>query len=441
MSQSTPKSELYEFGPFRLDVAERVLTKGPQVIPLTPKAFDTLVVLLRHSGHVVDKDELLKEVWPDTFVEEGILAVNVAAIRKALSEGEEGRSYIETVPRRGYRFVGEVRQTAKASEDGAAAGEPPEIKRSGIVPWGLAAGLLALVSLAIGWYVSRSRPTSIPPPSSPIPLTSYPGTELSPTFSPDGSQVAFSWDGEHQDNFDIYVKQVDRADAVRLTSDPARDMSPAWSPDGRYIAFAREGAVFLIPPTGGTERKVAEVRAGDIEWTRDSKSLIVSARTLRECRLLRVSVDTGEPTELTSPPGGQDFSAGDFNVALSPDGLNVAFVRYHTANVLYLYLMPLTGGEPRRLTQNESQVYGVTWTADGREIVYSSPTTLRRRSVEAPSDSPSERVGGVDPARAVGHPSFPARHWDMSAWPTNVLFWTRIFGHKIPRNHPHRRAN
>jgi len=98
----------FEFGPFRLDVAERVLTKGQQVIPLTPKAFETLVVLVRNGGRVVEKDELLKEVWPDTFVEEGVLAVNVAAIRKALSNGEEGRSYIETVPRRGYRFIGKV---------------------------------------------------------------------------------------------------------------------------------------------------------------------------------------------------------------------------------------------------------------------------------------------------------------------------------------------
>ena len=84
-----------------MDTIERVLTKGQQVIPLTPKAFDTLVMLVRNSGHVVDKDELLKEVWPDTFVEESVLAVNVAAIRKALSDGEEGRSYVETVPRRG----------------------------------------------------------------------------------------------------------------------------------------------------------------------------------------------------------------------------------------------------------------------------------------------------------------------------------------------------
>ena len=90
MSKPLQSRELYDFGAFRLDAVDRALTKNGQVIPLTPKAFDTLVVLVRNSGHVVEKDVLLKEVWPDTFVEEGVLAVNVAAIRKALSDGEEG---------------------------------------------------------------------------------------------------------------------------------------------------------------------------------------------------------------------------------------------------------------------------------------------------------------------------------------------------------------
>ena len=388
-NQST--TELYEFGPFRAEAIERVLTKGQQVVPLTPKAFDTLVVLLRNSGHVVEKDELLKEVWPDTFVEEGVLAVNVAAIRKALSEGEEGRSYIETVPRRGYRFVGEVKALGRSSGGGPAANETEQRKKSLATPWALAAGLLAMALLVgFGWFIFRSRSTSIPQPSSPIPLTSYPGIELNPTFSPDGSQVAFSWNGEQQDNFDIYVKVIDRANGVRLTSDPARDMSPAWSPDGRHIAFAREGAVFLIPPTGGQERKVADLRVSDIEWTRDSKALIVSAGTFRKSQILRISVETEEVKELTTPPASQEIAYGDFNVAVSPDGLNLAFVRFHTSATAALYLMPLTGGEPRRLTKNEGCDSGVTWTADGREIVYSLGPRLWRRSADLQSDSPSQ---------------------------------------------------
>ena len=264
-------------------------------------------------------------------------------------------------------------------------------------------GLLTLVAVGAHWYLSRSRSVSVAEPSPPIPLTSYPGIELNPTFSPDGSQVAFSWNGENQQNFDIYVKGIDNVDAVRLTRDPARDMSPAWSPDGRHIAFAREGVVLLIAPTGGAERTLADVRAGDIEWTPDSKALIVSAGTFRKSQLLQLSVETGKAKELTTPPTSQEIAYGDFNVALSPDGLNLAFVRLHSSVTSDLYVMPLSGGKPHRLTSNENGIYGrVTWTADGREIVYTRWPGLWRRSADPRSNSPSKRVEGVDPERSLG---------------------------------------
>ncbi|MGE0882810.1 MAG: winged helix-turn-helix domain-containing protein [Blastocatellales bacterium] len=100
---------LYEFGPFRLDVAERLLLRQGKVVPLTPKAFDLLLALLQQSGRLVEKGALLKAVWPDTFVEENNLADNISRLRKALGEGENGQKFIETVPKRGYRFVAEVK--------------------------------------------------------------------------------------------------------------------------------------------------------------------------------------------------------------------------------------------------------------------------------------------------------------------------------------------
>src|ERR1044071_9586305 len=100
---------LYEFGPFRLDATERLLLRDQQHIPLTPKAFETLLVLVEHGGHVIDKSELIKKVWPDTFVEEVNLAKNVSCLRKILG-GEQSEQYIETIPKRGYRFVASVRE-------------------------------------------------------------------------------------------------------------------------------------------------------------------------------------------------------------------------------------------------------------------------------------------------------------------------------------------
>src|SRR6185369_10692494 len=108
---------VYEFGSFRLDVTERLLQRDGQTVPLTPKVFDTLVVLVRHSGHLLRKEQLLEEVWPDTFVEEVNLAVNVSTLRKALGEMEPGQPYIETVSKQGYRFTAAVRETADEEGD------------------------------------------------------------------------------------------------------------------------------------------------------------------------------------------------------------------------------------------------------------------------------------------------------------------------------------
>src|ERR1700676_301769 len=105
------RHEIYEFGPFRLEPAERKLSRGDEVVTLTPKVFDMLVMLVRHSGHLLEKDDLIRSLWPDSFVEEGNLSNNIFVLRKALGDDPQ---YIETVPKRGYRFVGAVRQFPRA---------------------------------------------------------------------------------------------------------------------------------------------------------------------------------------------------------------------------------------------------------------------------------------------------------------------------------------
>ena len=106
-----PARRFYLFDGFRVDVGERLLFKESREVPLTPKVFDTLEVLLENSGHVLTKKELMQQVWPDSFVEENNLAQNISILRKALGESKEGEQYIQTVPKRGYRFVAEVRSS------------------------------------------------------------------------------------------------------------------------------------------------------------------------------------------------------------------------------------------------------------------------------------------------------------------------------------------
>src|SRR5215813_8596208 len=105
-----PPKTSYEFGPFRVDADDRQLLRAGEVVPLTPKVFDILLVLVQNSGHILTKAEVMKLVWPDAAVEEGNLARNISTLRNALGEKPREHQYIETVPWRGYRFVANVKQ-------------------------------------------------------------------------------------------------------------------------------------------------------------------------------------------------------------------------------------------------------------------------------------------------------------------------------------------
>src|SRR5215467_16002727 len=113
---SLPARRFYLFDGFRVDVSERLLFKDSREVTLTPKVFDTLLVLLENSSHVLTKKELMQQVWPDGFVEENNLAQNISILRKALGEGKEGERYIQTIPKRGYRFVADVRSAGDDEE-------------------------------------------------------------------------------------------------------------------------------------------------------------------------------------------------------------------------------------------------------------------------------------------------------------------------------------
>lgn len=110
-------SRFYEFGPFRLDTVERLLLRGHTPVTLTPKVFDILLMLVRNSGRALEKEVFMREIWPDSFVEEGNLNRNISTLRKALSDGQAGQRFIETIPKRGYRFVASVREIGAPTTD------------------------------------------------------------------------------------------------------------------------------------------------------------------------------------------------------------------------------------------------------------------------------------------------------------------------------------
>ncbi len=155
-----PAKHFYEFGPFRLDLGERHLRREREIIPLTPKAFDTLLMLVQNSERAMEKDELLKSIWPDTVVEENNLTQNISALRKVLGEGPDGQPYIETIPKWGYRFVARVRHVRRdaegANEAEASLPAPPPAGERALTPGFRLARALAVALLLVGLVAAAS---------------------------------------------------------------------------------------------------------------------------------------------------------------------------------------------------------------------------------------------------------------------------------------------
>jgi len=252
----------------------------------------------------------------------------------------------------------------------------------------LSIAVILVVGVAVRFYSSRlpsenltrSRSESSLPPMKVAPFTSFAGHEGNPAFSPDGKQIAFAWDGGAGDNIDIYVKPIDAGAPLRLTTDPGIDRSPTWSPDGRYIAFSRfsgsEKSISIVPAQGGPERKLYSRDWGfpgfvEVAWSPDGKLLAYLDRSTPQTHysIWLLSVENLDRRQLTWPPAG---NLSDVIPAFSPDGQTLAFVRLSSARVSDIYLMPIGGGEPRRLTFDDREIDGVAWTPEGREIVFTS---------------------------------------------------------------------
>ncbi len=372
-------------------------------------------------------------------------------------EGANDRIRI-SIPKGGYAPHFEVLEIAPAAAPPAIApaeelASPPDVDvtippKKGAAPrkpalWMTAVvAVAALIALGAGWL--NRRPKVSIPALNISPLTGDAGHDFSPAISPDGQSVAFTREGP-DGNLDIYVQTMS-GEARRLTTDIDNDLHPSWSPDGKSIAFIRAGPdtarIMLVPAAGGPEKQIAvpgrfdpghtRVSAGPLErlgnpgpaWSPDGKWLVYrQCLPTREngCPLHLVSLATQQVRRLTEQIAG----VSDVMPAWSPDGKQVVFARFLSNNsVADLYLISANGGKSTRVTTESQDIRGVTWSGDGRSLIFSSNRTgtysLWSVSLADLTISPINAIGETAIEPAVSKDNQFLVYTDAS---TNVNIW------------------
>jgi Tol biopolymer transport system component/DNA-binding winged helix-turn-helix (wHTH) protein len=427
--------EVLRFGPFEVDLRSQELRRRGIRIRLRGQSFDVLATLLSRPGELVTREELQRKLWPaESFgdFEHGLNAA-VNRLREALSDSADQPRFIETLPRRGYRFVAPVErvglgsaptplaqaessiQFEEAHSPGAETATSTQsfsigpvhrakegrnerrfvialaslllllcagaflfqhLKQKGRSAQFVEPGIAGLDSERNQTQQSGKIPSEVPEDISVTPLTVLPGSEYSPAFSPDGSQVAFAWDGGKSDGngrFDLYVKVIGSEGVEQLTHHPATWIVPAWSPDGRNIAFARAedgGApgIFMVSARGGAERKLADAtfcplpQTISLSWSPDGRQLLYAGMD----GMHFLNPGNGESRSLAIP---QQCNLG-FSPTFSPDGQWIAFSCPLHASY-DIHVLPAKGGTSKALTRVNLLPYPLAWSADSKRIVYS----------------------------------------------------------------------
>lgn len=411
------------FGPFEADLETGELRRAGAKLPLQVQPFQVLAFFLHHPGELVTREQLRSHIWPnDTFVDfDHALNTSIAKIRLAVGDDAEHPMYIETLPRRGYRFIAAVEEPPTEASN---AGEAITPGRKTRVRWWavLAVAAAGLLFTLFAWRLSRHPLQSQLPPIEVVPLVALHGSQGSPAFSPDGNQVAFEeYDGEDRA---IYTTLIGGDKPLRLTV-KSGVCCPTWSPDNRQIAFIRwleKGfSINVISALGGAEKTLYTTDIGapeslesglrgmynHLDWSPDGE-WIAFAQPWMEAYTLRIallSLDDLTVRPLTSPVG-RDY---DCQPAFSPDGSKVAFERGSGGGMgKDTFVVPVAVGPVRRLTFDNAWGGSPAWTQDGSEIVYSSnrggPMNLWRVSA---TGGPPRPVAGVS---AVAYdPSVPRK--------------------------------
>jgi len=404
MSSSADKSERASggnshrvaFDRFELDLRSGELRKDGRKIRLQAQPFQLLAMLIENAGELVTRDEVCRALWQaDTFVDfDHSVSAAVNKIREALGDSVEKPRFVETLPKRGYRFIGKIKPEAPVV---IAVAKPQQSVELVPVPaakawtsrkWTLgsvAAAVMVAAAVLFNWPFRKSGNSQ---PMTVVPFTSYPGRETAPSFSPDGSRIAFSWDNGTRSRsggpgFDLYVKAIGSETVLRLTNHPSEWISSTWSADGTQIAFHRLAAddtgIYVVPALGGPERKLLATHipysvAAPISWSPDGKWLAFSdtENGRPDGRAFLLNMETLESHEFPHDPSCNHEGALTF----SHSGQELAMSCVHNTSSFEYLVTDLQGKSKRSLTTRHEFPHGLAWSGDDKSLIVAGANAL-----------------------------------------------------------------
>ncbi|HET8678169.1 MAG TPA: winged helix-turn-helix domain-containing protein [Blastocatellia bacterium] len=392
---------LYEFGPFRLDAEEAVLLRDGKPVYLKPKVFETLLVLVESRGRVLDKETLMQRLWQDSFVEEANLTVNISQLRKALGQAEGGDQFIETVPRRGYRFTADVREvweeeaalvvkeyssshiTIEERETESTPG--PAVAKEGLpgriaqprkLLMAVAASAVVLVCLALlAVNLFRAKPQSRFGNMKITRITNN-GRIHSAAISPDGRYIAYVIkDGEQRS---LWVKYLVTNSNIQITPPEIEAyMAPAFSRDSNYIYFAKSepGSLYRVPSLGGPPMRLLTDLSSQIALSPDSQrfAFVRQNHERGETSIWVANSDGTHQEEIAARKQPDSFTLFSNVLSWSPDGRVIACVaRGVDQEGVYNYLVQVRLEDKKEdwVSQRRwKRLTGITWVPDGSGVL------------------------------------------------------------------------
>jgi len=436
LMQSSNNATVFRIGEWIIEGNSNRIVKNDLEIKLEPKVMQVLLCLIEHQGKTVSKDDLFVQVWAGIYVTENSLNRSISLLRKAFDDDPQNPRFIETISKKGYRLivaaekVGEVNLNGQKNSPPVARIEktpPPEKPARLLLGIALTSLSVAIVSF-LGWYSTSKVEANLPAVKTFAeikPITATQGFERYPAFSPDQRKIVYVGVDRQKDRWRIFLKDCETNQRKALTTSPEVKRYPRFSPDGKNIAFTKGtdewAGIFIVPITGGEEVELIKSKIiYGLDWSPDGKWLVYTgkASAADPFSVYLLSLDTRQTHQLVTREAGAYLYKYP---AFSPDGKWIAYCRVDAIKNQDVFVVPVAGGKPRRVTAENKEIYGLDWSPDGESVYYNSD---HRRNIYR------QNVFDIEskPQLLIPNMNITSEHLDISPNGQHVLLeqWTYL---------------